>query len=175
MDVVESWEKIEHWIARNAPAERLANGAPSEELEELEKSLWVRIPEDLRCSLQLHNGSADAEIIPPAFSLWGTSRIISEYATEHFQRERVYVPVGSMGPTRLVIDSRSNRLAQYDPHYGFFSRDEKVLSSRFGEILSAVAQAISSSPAVLRVSPDEVWRARASEGPSEGYLVWEDE
>ncbi|MET7504207.1 hypothetical protein [Streptomyces microflavus] len=174
MEVAESWAVIEHWISRNAVAEQLPSGASVVEMDELQEDMPVHIPQDLRSSLRRHNGTGETEIIPPAFTLWGTRRILSEYVSEPFQSERVYIPIGSMGPNVLSVDSRSDRLARYDSHYGFYAREEEVFSSSFGDILAAVATAISGSSSTLHVSPNEAWRATKGVGHAEGYLVRED-
>ncbi|MBM7170139.1 SMI1/KNR4 family protein [Streptomyces sp. G44] len=174
MEVADSWAMIESWLMRHAPAEKLANGASSTELDELQDNIWVPIPHDLRSSLECHNGSGGAEVIPPSFVFWEVGEILAEYGTEPFQRERIYIPIGAMGPNRLVIDSQSNILARYDPHYGFYSRDEKAWCSTLSDMLALVADEISRPSSTLRFSEDEVWEATTGHGPCAGFLVWED-
>lgn len=57
-DVPATWQRIENWLAENAPELHagLPLGATEEEIVALETQMEVRFPDDFRESLQLHNG-----------------------------------------------------------------------------------------------------------------------
>jgi cell wall assembly regulator SMI1 len=55
------WRLIEAWIAVHAPAIRfeLLPGASDDDVQSAEKSLGVKLPDDVRSSYLLHNGQSD--------------------------------------------------------------------------------------------------------------------
>jgi cell wall assembly regulator SMI1 len=59
MSVRESWQRIAKWAADNIPDGkfRLASGASSEQIDELEAVLGFPLPEDVRESYLAHNGT----------------------------------------------------------------------------------------------------------------------
>src|SRR5215216_8159346 len=60
MKTIESaWQRISVWYDANTPAGTLilAPGATSEEISRLENEIGFALPDDLRASLALHNGS----------------------------------------------------------------------------------------------------------------------
>jgi cell wall assembly regulator SMI1 len=63
----EIWDRIETWLAKNAPAVLAGlNGPASEqELDATERALGVTLPEDVRASYRRHNGQAGAEDLFP--------------------------------------------------------------------------------------------------------------
>lgn len=57
--VQDSWRRIEDWLAHNAPTDTqfLAAGASESQIEEAEKVLGARLPNDFCQSYLLHNGA----------------------------------------------------------------------------------------------------------------------
>jgi predicted DNA-binding WGR domain protein len=57
--IAAAWWRIESWLEENAPASRasLQPPASAEQIADIEKQLSLRLPDDLKESLQAHNGS----------------------------------------------------------------------------------------------------------------------
>ncbi|KJY41731.1 hypothetical protein VR41_11270 [Streptomyces sp. NRRL B-1568] len=75
--VAASWQRIDAWLARHAPA-RLAELRPpasTDAIDQLEVSLSVRLPADLRASLLCHDGDASYLGILPCGPLYSTDAI----------------------------------------------------------------------------------------------------
>ena len=64
--VAKSWSRIQNWLIHNADvvAENLQPGATDEEIAALETKLGVPMPDDLRASLEVHNGAEETGIFP---------------------------------------------------------------------------------------------------------------
>ena len=61
--VFDSWSRIQIWLEANTPSgtEFLAPGATGHQIEEAEKILGTRFPDDVRQSYLLYNGSPQAD------------------------------------------------------------------------------------------------------------------
>ena len=59
MSIAEAWTRIVAWHETNTPDDRfkLHGGASPEEIEEFERTIDVLLPDDVRESFLLHNGS----------------------------------------------------------------------------------------------------------------------
>jgi len=59
--IVELWQQLESWAGEHAPAmlEDLNPGAADEQLAALEETLGLRLPEDFKTSLSVHDGEND--------------------------------------------------------------------------------------------------------------------
>jgi cell wall assembly regulator SMI1 len=57
--VVDAWARIEAWLATNAPTRSfsLPSGASKAEINRAERGLGCQLPEDVRESYRIHNGS----------------------------------------------------------------------------------------------------------------------
>lgn len=57
----EIWTQIDDWLIANAPQifEDLQSGASETEISELEESLAIKLPEDVKASYRIHNGQSD--------------------------------------------------------------------------------------------------------------------
>jgi cell wall assembly regulator SMI1 len=73
------WNRIETWLAANAPSIRaaLASGASVEAIRRAEAKLQVRLPDDVRTSYAIHDGSGFAALLP--FPLLSLQRMIQEW------------------------------------------------------------------------------------------------
>jgi cell wall assembly regulator SMI1 len=71
MKVRESWLAIEAFLEREFPLLRasLAPGATKEEIQATEKTLGVKLPSELKESLQIHNGQNDPQGLLGAFDV----------------------------------------------------------------------------------------------------------
>ncbi len=60
-EMQEIWSRIESWFQRHAPEalNNLRKGASDEDIRQLEIDLGYQLPEDVRASLRLHNGTVD--------------------------------------------------------------------------------------------------------------------
>ncbi|MFB6579457.1 SMI1/KNR4 family protein [Streptomyces sp. NPDC056402] len=75
--VATSWQRIDAWLALHAPA-RLAELAPPASphtIDQLEVTLGVRLPTDLRASLLCHDGDSSYLGILPCGPLYSTDAI----------------------------------------------------------------------------------------------------
>jgi len=54
--VIEAWEMIEEWFAKNKPTYKLAPGASAADIEKLETRIGLPLPEELKASLMRHDG-----------------------------------------------------------------------------------------------------------------------
>lgn len=73
-----NWSRIARWYAANTPQGTLvlAEGASEDEIAELETALGLRLPDDLRHSLSLHNGAANEGYLLYHGELLSTARIL---------------------------------------------------------------------------------------------------
>jgi cell wall assembly regulator SMI1 len=58
MGVAESWERIADWYRRNNLEFRPLPGASEEQIQALEVAIGMRLPEDVRESYRIHDGTA---------------------------------------------------------------------------------------------------------------------
>jgi cell wall assembly regulator SMI1 len=74
------WRRIESWLAAHAPPLRacLAPGASSGAIERAEGNLQVRLPDDVRDSYSIHDGSGFGGLLP--FPLLSLSRVVQEWS-----------------------------------------------------------------------------------------------
>ena len=63
-----AWKRIEKWLAENAPplAGRLGKPATLGTIFRTEKALGVELPDDVRASYMVHNGTGDMNLFPSA-------------------------------------------------------------------------------------------------------------
>ncbi|MFE9636900.1 SMI1/KNR4 family protein [Streptomyces sp. NPDC006463] len=76
--VAASWQRIDAWLARHAP-DRLAELRPPASafaIDQLEITLNVRLPVDLRASLLCHDGDSSYLGILPCGPLYSTEQIV---------------------------------------------------------------------------------------------------
>lgn len=63
--VADSWKRIGKWLQENAPAWKpLKKGATAKQLEAAQAALGLELPEDVRESYRVHNGSDEAGFFP---------------------------------------------------------------------------------------------------------------
>jgi cell wall assembly regulator SMI1 len=96
--IEQSWRVIEEWLAANAPSllAGLVAGAHSMELQTIEGRIGPLngslLPEDLRASLSIHNGQADAD--SPLIGGWrllGTSQVLESWQMHaEFRRDGTF-------------------------------------------------------------------------------------
>ncbi|XP_064490226.1 F-box only protein 3-like isoform X3 [Ornithodoros turicata] len=74
-----AWQKIQHFMKENCPVifQSIREGTSEERLDEAERKLGVRLPDDLRCSYRIHNGQ---RLASPG--LMGSMSIPSHYRSE---------------------------------------------------------------------------------------------
>lgn len=78
----DAWTRIERWLEAHAPEPRgiLNPGASEEEIAALEREVGLRLPDDVRESLRIHDGQApDAPGLINACELLSTARIAGEW------------------------------------------------------------------------------------------------
>ncbi|MGX1909562.1 SMI1/KNR4 family protein [Streptomyces phaeochromogenes] len=177
MTVDESWEKVERWIARYAPEDELPEPAAREDIARLSDQAGIRLPPDIEQSLLRHNGSGLVTVVPPGFVLYGVDEIARSYTEWHVLKsdEPVYVPIGSLGPLEMTVDTRTGHIGSYDPVQGYV-RDADPLGASFSALLEFVADALDSSPPWIAMLPgEEEWEATHEDADFPGTLSWTDE
>ena len=72
MTITENWQEVERWLSAHAPKvlASLPKGASAKALAEAEKVLGLALPQDLRESLAVHDGSAET------FAFYGPNDIL---------------------------------------------------------------------------------------------------
>ncbi len=87
--VQQSWKRIAAWYRANAPAEDffLASGAAEEEIERVEAEVGIRLPNDVRRSYELHNGSDHHAIFEYGFHMLSLDEIVKQWSMwrDHFE------------------------------------------------------------------------------------------
>lgn len=71
MGIRQDWKRIEDWTAANFPAEffRLVDGATEKQIQALERTLGVSLPDDVKESYRIHNGCSDTNMPYTGFLL----------------------------------------------------------------------------------------------------------
>ncbi|XP_064627344.1 F-box only protein 3-like [Lineus longissimus] len=61
-EIRQAWDRIEGYLKENVPMtyDMLNDGLSEKELDEVEESLNYKLPDDMRCSIRIHNGQKDA-------------------------------------------------------------------------------------------------------------------
>lgn len=82
-----AWKRIEAWYGANVPSEHfsLAPGATAEAIKPVESELKVKLPEDVKASYRLHNGSS--AIFP-----YGEELLTLDQVVYHWQLMRTCLP-----------------------------------------------------------------------------------
>jgi cell wall assembly regulator SMI1 len=89
MSVRDSWSRIAAWAAANIPSNefRLASGASEQEIAELEGLIGCPLPDDVRESYQIHNGTdetvfpcywSDGGLLPQEYGELVTLKVMGE-------------------------------------------------------------------------------------------------
>jgi cell wall assembly regulator SMI1 len=113
----ELWHRVESWLATNAPdvLNNLQPGASDEQIQQLEESLGIEVPEDVKQLYRLHNGQA---VGTPGFlrgneflSLekivddWrGWIEINGEFETEGIYWNPKWLPLAHNGGAYICVD-----------------------------------------------------------------------
>ncbi|MGI5195949.1 SMI1/KNR4 family protein [Streptomyces sp. CA-288835] len=179
MTVDESWEKIERWLARYAPEDKLPGPASPDDIARLSDQIGVRLPPDVEQSLLRHNGSGFVTIVPPGVVLYGVDEIAREIARSKGRftkgEESVYVPIGNIGSWEEIVDTRTGRIGSYDPEQGCFWEDDPLWAS-FSTVLAFVADVLDSPPPWIAMLPgEEEWEATYQDAVFPGTLSWTEE
>lgn len=77
------WGRLEKWLEINAPdvLDDLNGGASESEILELETALGIKLPEDLKESLRIHNGqTGDSHGLIAGWEFLSTQRILDEWS-----------------------------------------------------------------------------------------------
>lgn len=171
----ESWEKIERWLARYAPAEELPGSAGRDDVARLCDQIGIQLPPDVEQSLLRRNGSGLVTIVPPGFVLYGVDEIARSEGRFDKGDEPVYVPIGSLGPLEMIVDTRTGRIGSHDSVDGCFWSDDPLWAS-FSTVLAFVADALDSPPPWIAMLPgEEEWEATYEDADFPGTLVWTEE
>src|SRR5262245_22120808 len=77
-EIAELWGRIVDWYRANAPTYRLRLAPPAspEDLRASEKRMGVELPDDVRASYRLYDGSAGAAIFPYGYYLLSLSECL---------------------------------------------------------------------------------------------------
>jgi cell wall assembly regulator SMI1 len=170
MNIASVWARIEAWHLENTPRGTLsfAAGAGEEEIRAFEREVGFRLPEDLRASFALHNGSEDTFLLDhgPLLPLAEVLRQRDQYRQwqeqEGWGRSEAYATevVGGAikpawwNPLRLPLTDNSGDhiIADFDPSEGgcpgqIIEHDHEVgprgvLAPSFGEWLAAIAEGL---------------------------------
>ncbi|MFE0056083.1 SMI1/KNR4 family protein [Streptomyces sp. NPDC059003] len=184
--VEESWENIERWLAQQAPQEDpLPEPCTRADLESLYERIGVRLPDDIERSLLRHDGSGRTDIIPPGFVLYGVEQIAQVYAgsLEYRLEDDLYgrydsrriVPIGALNVTKLVVNTRTGRIGEWDIEDAGYRWFEGPLWRCLASVLELVGNALVSPPPwIARTSGDEEWEATDVDLDFPGTLVWTD-
>lgn len=188
MSVDEAWEKIERWIAQQAPEENpLPEPCSRLQLDQLYDRIGVRLPEDIERSLLRHDGSGLTDIIPIGYRLHSVQDIESNhlgslrYRLEVDQHRpgnhsRLIVPIAELNVSQLVVDTRTGRLGGWHPEeIGYEWSDDPIWSS-LSSALEFVGNVLdSTSPWIARLPDGTVSEATAADPDFPGTLVWTDD
>ncbi|MER5257123.1 hypothetical protein [Streptomyces sp. NPDC002855] len=187
MAVAEAWEKIERWIAQQAPEEDpLPGPCTRRDLDRLYDRIGGRLPKDVEESLLRHDGSGFTTVIPPGFTLLGVEDILRNHATWlHYAREddrnlragdkAFLVPVTELSVTKGLVDIRTGQLGWWDIEQGYMPPDGP-LDASLSAVLEFVGNVLASPPPWIAILPgDEEWEATDVDPDFPGTLQWTEE
>ncbi|MFG3259789.1 hypothetical protein [Streptomyces sp. NPDC048172] len=187
MTVEESWEQIERWLARYAPAGSPLPGPCSRrELEALYEHLGVRLPADVEASLLRHDGSGVTALIPICFELLSVAGIAKEFDAwvEYGRRDReawwvrgydktpnLYVPLAKLTLSMVMVQTRTGGLGGWAVDGGSAPWEEDWPSLE--DVLARIARGLDSPPPCRVVLADgEEWMATNEDDTFPETLVW---
>jgi cell wall assembly regulator SMI1 len=103
MTVSALWFRLEAWLSRHTPslAKGLNEGVSLAEIEAAETDLGFQLPEELRTSLQIHNGGPVANGLVGNWDLLSLDNMLSMYWYMESQRAR-----GHFGPNETLPNGR---------------------------------------------------------------------
>lgn len=179
MDMAAVWGRIASWHEVNTPAGtlRLAPGASEEDITAFEREVGFRLPDDLRASFALHNGSEGTFLLwhGELLSLEGIAQTRREYlwwqeqegwgAGEDYEMEDIVGP----GPIKplwwtplrlpLTDNSGDHVLADFDPAEG-------------GQRGQIIANSHETGPSRVRADTFAEWLLEMAEGLESGKYVY---
>ncbi|MFG3260395.1 SMI1/KNR4 family protein [Streptomyces sp. NPDC048172] len=180
--ITDSWARIETWLAAHAPATfaALAPPAKPERIAAAEEAIGLAFPEPLKESLLRHDGSADASVLPPFWSLLGAEAVeenwelrVEIYEDELEEEEeddeddpesefgpwwnRAWIPFAKDGAgDYLVIDlrpgPRAGRIGNADHELGGHFKDFPMWSS-LPALLDATATSLETGEQLGNYAP----------------------
>lgn len=109
-DVAVSWDRIADWHRKNTPSSifQLASGATSKEIDDFEKLIGSKLPDDMRRSLLLHNGGRGTWLLYHGTFL-SLSQIAGLWKTYHDRQEKNgygkgsnWAPLDPQGPVKPI-------------------------------------------------------------------------
>lgn len=167
MNIASAWRRIAAWHKAYTPAGTLtlSPGASEEEITAFEREVGFRLPDDLRASFALHNGSEDTFLLwhGELLSLEQILRQRREYLRwqeqdgwgvgKQYETEDVEEPIKPIwwSPLRLPLTDNSgdHGIADFDPAEGgqrgqiiehsHETGPSRVLARTFGEWLLVIA------------------------------------
>ncbi|MFD3577513.1 hypothetical protein [Streptomyces sp. NPDC058644] len=158
MAVAEAWEKIERWIAQQAPEEDpLPGPCTRRDLDRLYDRIGGRLPKDVEESLLRH-----------------------DYAREDDRNLRAgdkafLVPVTELSVTKGLVDIRTGQLGWWDIEQGYMPPDGP-LDASLSAVLEFVGNVLASPPPWIAILPgDEEWEATDVDPDFPGTLQWTEE
>ncbi len=106
MDLLSIWQRISRWHAAHVPANlfRPAKGASSQDIANLEATLGLRLPDDVRESWSIHNGLNGGFLLHHGelLSLDGIAHHWQDYRQRYGDVFDDYEPVELQGPAKKV-------------------------------------------------------------------------
>ena len=183
MNVHESWAVIHRFLGREFPSitSTLVPGAAPSEIEALERTLMLKLPEDLKCSLMIHNGQLGESGLFDFRNLLGCSELLDQFnmATEIYNETGPAHPSERPATDRITTDMGWGKgwvpfagfqcslvvadcLPPQEGHFGQvfetdYQRPSEVLYESFSDWLAHYAKAFSEGKFEVRVGVPVVY------------------
>ncbi|MFC6567618.1 SMI1/KNR4 family protein [Actinoplanes utahensis] len=177
-----AWQRIEKWLARNAPksAASLGPPAPVQKLDDLQRRMSVPFPPDLVASLRRHDGVTGMRgfAFPPFYKPMSLTEIFSDWqgncdvmadfefwGGEDDWWHRQYVPFGMDGSGGdLIVDQRPG-------HHGRVGDTDPEVGADFVEWPASVAELLEQTASALETG--RPFQGHAWPVVRDGLLDWD--